>query len=98
MAKISYEEVENLENFIARIKEASNSKDLMSAASQVRVHVLVMLTVLTFHRTLERIHVPFAVPILFQCSLYLVNINPAGLWLTIVTDTVRDVILAATNI
>jgi len=38
MAKISYEEVEKLERFIARIKEASSSKDFTSAASQVSYH------------------------------------------------------------
>jgi len=38
MAKISHEEVEKLENFIARIKEASNSKDFTTAASQVSHH------------------------------------------------------------
>ncbi|XP_065910062.1 E3 ubiquitin-protein ligase RNF123-like isoform X2 [Dysidea avara] len=34
MAKISHEEVKKLERFIARIKEASNSKDFTSATSQ----------------------------------------------------------------
>ena len=83
MAKISHEEVKKLERFIARIKEASNSKDFTSATSQVsfyrHTNCIVVLCCVVDDRTLGRIHVPSVVLIHFQSSLYHANISLAGL-------------------